>query len=424
MKLISLFLLLVVTSCSLEDTRSLVDHKEKQNEITEPQVPQPSKPPKNLFPEKITLATNEKYEFPVKGLFIDNSGNKIFSINDNMIVPNGETTGSHTIFFYYENKPYKIEVEIVKATEPEPAKPVSPQEENTPIVKPDVNPGGKPEIAPVDKNYKIKETKWLKGIREPAAGAIKTADGYKSWPENPPATNWYNTMKLAYTHGADSFINSGFKSDASLCYGVVAANMIHWWIDVNRDTINGMGEEISKKIYEEIKYEIPDGNSTYSTLLAKIRDSDKLNHASGGDVREVLYWFFDTYLPGAYDNGNSSSTRLIYSEFVSPADFEAKLKGYIDAGHSVALSYAIKNSGRHIINVFGYSVDDNGKIVEIWIGDSNHGNKDEPFRGSKLIPYGLYYRGGNIYFTNLGAGWTTTNRIEELTILKSHPDGA
>lgn len=421
----------VTTGCNLQgiklndDTRSA-----KQNEVEAPQntpvtVKQNNSAEntrtaatveeevKNILPKEISIEEGKRFSLAGYGINnYDNSGNKIFSISDNEIQTEKGKTGSYMFKYRIGGNEYASNVTVYKTEVNE-----LPKSEalKTAVNKKTLKTVSEPSnTQPKVKPYTVAETFWVHGITAPADGDIKKDGSYRSWVES-DTTTWFNALKMAYSHGAATFTNTGWKSDASLCYGIVGSNLLHWWIRQNKDLLGKRNFDFEKFQYTK------DGNGTTSKIADLVRNG-KLNHGgSGGEVREVLYWFFDTYLKDVFTNKNEIISE---SSVTNKADFENFLNLAIENKEAVAIDYFIeRDNGRHIVNVWGISKDSEGNIVEIWIGDSNLGKKDEVMRGSKLIPYGLYYDGrGYPYLVNTGTNGVTRNRVQGVVRLNLGAD--
>lgn len=279
-----------------------------------------------------------------------------------------------------------------------------------------------------DGNYAVKRNyKWVKGITPPSNAELKKEyndrPAFIEWYES-ETTTWYNVVKLAYS-GA----NTGFANDSNLCWAMTGANMLHWWLEQNKENI---------RKYMEVN-NITDSAGYYNTYNRTKIDSDKSDiaqaarscinfRAAGGDVRTLFNWYISGKnlpagqrpngykdAPGYFRDIFPDTTPIVNEQYVnSKEQLESVIKEAFDKDESIAVDYFIYQSGRngrHIVTIWGAGYDEKGNLIELWVADSN-------ISPSKIFPMGICYK-SQPYFINFSANYPTSYNIQNIVRLNT-----
>lgn len=262
---------------------------------------------------------------------------------------------------------------------------------------------------------------WVKGVKAPDASNFKIINEYTFadtpyafytvTDENANAGNWYDINKKFY--GA---------SDQNLCYAAVSGNMLHWWLNVNRDYVNrflSIYPENDKRVYldKEVtklhnyldSYKNQEESKIFEDFTKYFRFK---NH--GGWTDAINDFFINGYKPNysSYENSERNwdennldprggyFSKVFGSEILSTRNmannkysFSNLLKQYLDEGKAVGVAYRIgKNVGPyHIISLWGAEFDNDGYVTAIYVTDSDDGkSKYEAIDDSKQIKKALF----------------------------------
>lgn len=228
---------------------------------------------------------------------------------------------------------------------------------------------------------------------------------------------------FAAEHGKGSGyydVNKKFdERDGLLCSGAVASNMLHWWIEQNKDNIEKFKQQApgtngvihfwdkSKKTVDELKEFYKEDGDTYSDQ-SRFFDLIKTSFTNKALVPEQL---LNLYLNGWGYHTTQSEIKQRNEELTNPSsinlfnkvlggkvltniqsfngidDFSKKVTEAISSHKALGLSYKVlsANTGYgHIVTVWGADVDKDGKVKAIYITDSDD-RKDKIDGSNKRI---------------------------------------
>lgn len=251
-----------------------------------------------------------------------------------------------------------------------------------------------PEPQPQPEDFAGK-TVWVKGLNNiPDPNTWK-----KMWTVPAPryglkwdvSYGWYDCNKI-YPNGLNyGPILDGLSGtpDVNLCWAATAANMIHWWLDVNKDNIARYAKYNGPKEYKD-------------SFHSEVFDLFKKNFDDKGyDVNAVLNWFFTGrriaigsrpssagYFKDVLGEGTIASELFA----VDGGRFTQVVKDALAAGKVIGFNHTFKNGSLHAINLWGATFDDSGEITHIYVTDSNNGDYTGQMEGPILTPAGLEKR--------------------------------
>ena len=265
----------------------------------------------------------------------------------------------------------------------------------------------------------IRTVLWTKGITAPRLGA----GGDFRRVEETHGGNQFVTYAAVYR---DGFLRSGWYDvdkahgtstvDRNLCFGAVASNQLHWWMHVNRDRI---AQFLTKTNYASTLPPAQHGtlrdlrtfqnsftsqqNSRFFTMMKTYFG----NNTEGYYADPLIDMFINGHTPkpgGGYNDpdwthnfqmdsrggffhdvfGKRNLTRrLVPSDF---ADFTNEMKKAFRAGESVGVIHHTSPQNTHIITAWGLEYDLDGKLVGIYVTDSD--DQDDN-RTSGMKRYGI-----------------------------------
>ncbi|MBF0987327.1 MAG: hypothetical protein HXK72_03200, partial [Clostridiales bacterium] len=283
---------------------------------------------------------------------------------------------------------------------PNPDPTPNPKPNPDPTPNPDPKPNPKPE-EPVEipagqavkttyeKNGKKITTLWTKGIKPPKMDEF-TEEKHNDYliVTTPYKSNkgWYDTNKSESGH-----------NDRVLCSGAVASNMLHWWLEQNKTYID---RYLSSKPERAI---LPGESSPWKNLNtylssfknqsdSKIFEMFKLyyGHTNGIWADTSVDFFINGYIasltgatnsPEKFNRDNRGGffnevfgTDILTNRFFSGDynEFSDAIKKELQKGNIIGLSHRTGSTkSNHIITVWGADFDEKGKIIGIYITDSD-----------------------------------------------------
>lgn len=293
----------------------------------------------------------------------------------------------------------------------------------------------------------VRTVLWTKGISAPRLGAsgdfvrhdethggaryVTYAAAYR--PEF-AASGWYDTDKARGTS----------RIDLNLCFGAVAANQLHWWMHNNKDNIN---QFLAKTNYRN---NLPPAQqntlrdlTSYINSFRHQQDSRFFamfktyfgNNTEGFYADPLIDMVLNGHKPkpgGGYNDpdwphnfqldsrggffhdvfGKRNLTRrLVPSDF---ADFSNEIKKAVRSGESVGLIYQTPGRYNHIITVWGLEYDLDGKLVGIYVTDSD--DQDDPSTNG-MKRYNVRNRNNKPVLGNNLTDPTSGSQIDQISTL-------
>lgn len=251
----------------------------------------------------------------------------------------------------------------------------------------------------VYKNEKKQDMKtlWVKGIVPPKMGEngdftkdIVSTKEYYVTSQN-KGNGWFDVNKA--TGNLD--IN-----DFALCGGATAANMLHWWLDQNKEYVNRFIKENPKngvlEFNREKKADIRDLINSYNKddHSSKIFNLFKQYFArlrKGIWADTTIDMFINGYKPSLYglrnhkEQFNNSKDprggffREVFKDEIlterdninSYEDLNRLVKQRLKEGRVLAISHLMTSKIGHIVTVWGADFDSNGNLKGLYLSDSD-----------------------------------------------------
>lgn len=276
---------------------------------------------------------------------------------------------------------------------------------------------------------------WTKGITPPNMSMVEGkgdftkivngdyveyATGYLS------GNNWYDVNKIV--------TNGGDLADAVLCSGAVASNMLHWWMDQNRDHISGYLEKEKNGVIETNNPNSPfrdvrsffngaTGQSDsaifkmFTAYFGRTDSSQVGQHGKNGiwadttidlflsnfepkekgGVNESGYYkadrlkrggyFYDVFGENVLTQRMSAQSKLVKTDGMG-RDLTMEIKDQLGQGKIVGLEIEGGTVSLHIITMWGAEFNASGDLVAVYITDSD--DQENKISGSELIAMRRY----------------------------------
>lgn len=210
----------------------------------------------------------------------------------------------------------------------------------------------------------------------------------------PPADEWgyafstvkgdkrYSTMGLKWKAGYGWYDcnktnpSAGSGGDSEMCWAAAASNMIHWWLDQNKEYVDRLGYDGPKDYIR----------STESAVFNLYKEAF---YNEGQHSYNALNWFF-TGCPmeiGVENEVKHGFFKAVFGEktevttYVSISDddaaaFSARLKQAFQNQEAIECTILFKSGYLHAINLWGAKFDEKGEISHIYITDNNDTDLD------------------------------------------------
>ena len=254
------------------------------------------------------------------------------------------------------------------------------------------------------------ETRWVHGVEKPENGEkvpVLDESGnpmkdngqtvyYNSnyvtvWKEN-ENTKFFNVRKLHFVMRDTMAPYCYNSSDSNMCWAMTASNMLHWWVEQNKDLVNkynpaynflytkglGNNEEYKKsKIASVFRYNcINRGNEIRNGLEGFL--------FSSGDVP-----FKKIANPKYFDKVFNKTNNIVTVETsYSKQEFERIVKDAFNSKKAIGLDIS-DGKNLHAITLWGAAFDGDENIIAIYVVDNNNPNNE-------MFTYGIRYQ-KNIY---------------------------
>ncbi len=241
---------------------------------------------------------------------------------------------------------------------------------------------------------------WVQGVT-PHTPAMETDKyGYLDWNEY-AGEGWYNVVKLEARAVPSS-------PDSRMCWAMTSSNILHWWLEQNRDLIDRYEIKTGKKCSYGYFLENKGENEKDVSDIAKLFREKFPN--KGGYVEDGINWFLGYYTrpltegsPLCFEEAFKYPSKKIVEEKIlfTLKDFSRELKSAMENGKAIGLDY-ILNGGGHAITVWGGEFDEEGIVRNVYIVDSNY-----PYH--VMTTLGVYEQDNLIYLRNLNFPERHTN---------------
>ncbi|WP_161980653.1 IdeS/Mac family cysteine endopeptidase [Streptococcus sp. S784/96/1] len=255
------------------------------------------------------------------------------------------------------------------------------------------------ELAKAKAAEKVTETKWVQGVNVEDHEFVKITETDKD-------VEYFVTKQSAGQGWYD--INKNGHDDGDLCAGAVATNMLHWWVDQNKDYIERyLRENNNNGTYtiQNKKFDFREARQVY-TGDNGYRDQSRFFDIVKQAFPHSSVWtnkILDLYING-YGYTQSSNmqnppvekekltsqinffrnvfggTPLTNYERVHDHDqFSQSIKTALEQGKAIGVAYYHNpDATGHIVTAWGADFDDSGKVIAIYVSDSDDGGEPVP----------------------------------------------
>lgn len=282
-----------------------------------------------------------------------------------------------------------------ESSQPNPLIPPSPPSPPSPPVppKPPVSnkveiPAGQAVKTTYEKDGKKITTLWTKGIKPPKITDFKE-EKYNEYlivtTKYKANQGWYDTNKAL----------TG-ESDRVLCSGAVASNMLHWWLEQNKEYVTRFLNEKPDRAYLPGESNVWKNLNTYISSFknqnsSKIFDMYKLYYGNTNGIwSDTAVDFFINGYKLSLTGATNTPTRFIRDQrggffhevfetetltnrlFSGSYDsFSNIVKKELQKGNIIGIEHTTSFRLLHIITLWGADFDENGKIIGLFVSDSD-----------------------------------------------------
>lgn len=252
---------------------------------------------------------------------------------------------------------------------------------------------------------KIHTIIWVQGITAPEMGEggdfkkevlEQGNDRYVDYiAEYAPGNSWFDVNK--------SDIGSAENArDRNLCFAAAASNMLHWWMEQNKEYIEeyeqrgiNLTREIKGRSYRLEHLKDSFASQSESGVFELFKDLYG-NNENGFYADLLVDLFINGYTPKAGGGSNlkkedltpDSRAGFFHEVFGGELltnrtyrggyrDFGDSLKEMLGAGDIVAVSHTVVNNYNHVVTLWGAEYDLDGNIAAIYVTDSDDREDEE-----------------------------------------------
>lgn len=199
------------------------------------------------------------------------------------------------------------------------------------------------------------EEKWVRGV-------TVTPQDWKTW--------WSEYgEKTAFWHSAAGWYDI-YQGEKYLCWAAVASDMLLWWYDLNKESVDRYMADHPQISYPRFSYDGKGGSDLFSYFEAHWPDG-------GNQPTFGLNWFLtgnSGISGGALFKDLFDGREVTYrSTTVSQAPFNKILTEALESGHCAAAE--IDSYGSHAVTVWGVRYGSDGFIDRLYITDSAIANE-------------------------------------------------
>lgn len=258
---------------------------------------------------------------------------------------------------------------------------------------------------------------WAKGINGPTMG--EGGDFHKEITN--AGSDTYIDYKTSFTTGDGWYdvnktrAGGNVDVDKNLCFGAVSSNMLHWWFEQNIEYIdryivkNGDIIRANRKI-SDLKYSFKSQQNSAIFELFKVLFG---NNEKGFYTDLLMDLFINGYTPKTGGGTNierddltpDSRGGFFYDVFKGEkltdrtygGSYEAlgdKLKEVLGEAGLIGISHKAFKNSNHIVTLWGAEYDLNGKLIAVYISDSDDQNETEDERDLGMKRYEVRNVGG------------------------------
>ena len=254
------------------------------------------------------------------------------------------------------------------------------------------------------------ETRWVHGVEKPENGEkvpVLDESGnpmkdngqtvyYNSnyvtvWKEN-ENTKFFNVRKLHFVMRDTMAPYCYNSSDSNMCWAMTASNMLHWWVEQNKDLVNKYNPDYNFLYTKGLE----DNEEYKKSKIAAVFRSNCIN--KGNEIRNGLegFLFSSGHIPFKkienpkyFDKVFSKTNNIVTVETLySKQEFEDIIKNALASKKAIGLDIS-DGKNLHAITLWGAAFDGDENIIAIYVVDNNNPNNE-------MFTYGIRYQ-KNIY---------------------------
>ena len=211
--------------------------------------------------------------------------------------------------------------------------------------------------------------------------------------------------------------------DRNLCFATTASNVLHWYLQENKEKIQDYIHEhgdVVRRVGQK-NYSLEDflNQSSPDQWDSRIFDYFKLiyGHSDKGFYTGPLVdLFLNGYTPkkatnteadfGTMDERGGFLYGLLKEKLQTDVmgsfkgTFSEDVKKHLAAGHALCISYRPLGTYSHVVSLWGADFDESGKLVGVYVTDSDDQDEtgEDPEVGLKY--YRIIYKDGSPYLNN------------------------
>ena len=213
-----------------------------------------------------------------------------------------------------------------------------------------------------------KTTVWTQGLQIPDDSRWNYDKTQLPWWEG---CGWYDCNKVNPTGKDPTKIN-----DSQLCWAAATSNMIHWWLDRNRDWVENKGYDVPSELTDMLHSEIFDlykscfpneGNQPLSAINWYFNGVFRKNIYETDEPDPRAGFFRDVF-------GTHSLGQQI--DIVTKETFNSTIRSALENGQIVSYAFADPRWQAHAVTLWGVELDENGDIRYLYMVDNNDGATD------------------------------------------------
>ena len=258
-------------------------------------------------------------------------------------------------------------------------------------------------------------TEWVHGVTKPNNGEkvpVLGEDGFQLQDGGQPVyynqdyvfvwketsdTKFFNVRKLKFVMPATMTTYCYEGSDSNMCWAMTASNMLHWWIEQNKDLVDKYKNKYSATYDFSYIKGLQDNKEYEKSKIAALFRRNCVNN--GNEIRNGLEGFLFSSAnspfkgissPKYFDKVFSKTDNIVNVETPhSKKEFERILKEAFNSKKAIGLDTRDGRGNLHAITLWGAAFDGDENIIAIYIADNNNPNNE-------MITYGIRYN-QNIY---------------------------
>ena len=225
--------------------------------------------------------------------------------------------------------------------------------------------------------------------------------------------------------------------DRNLCFATTASNVLHWYLQENKEKIQDYIHEhgdVVRRVGQK-NYSLQDflNQSSPDQWDSRIFDYFKLiyGHSKNGFYTGPLVdLFLNGYTPKKATNTKADFESMderggfLYGLLKEKLQtdvmgsfkgtFSEDVKKHLAAGHALCISYRPLGTYSHVVSLWGADFDESGKLVGVYVTDSDDQDEtgEDPEVGLKY--YRIIYKDGRPYLNNSLNPKSNGSRISKL----------